>query len=195
VSYASGVDSGDDPYDVLGVGAWADAHEVRRAWRKLALRWHPDRAGPESKGTFQRILAAYTVLSDPLARAAHDRKRGTPPRPPAAPEPPRRRAPDAMLRRLSGWIQTLLAGGVARHAEDGAIELFLTPEEVDTGGIVRISMRVPIRNPDGSSDPVEELFSAWFNVPPGVTEGTRLDPSVSLPSMLHPVSFRIRFRR
>jgi hypothetical protein len=55
-------------------------------------------------------------------------------------------------------------------------------------------MRVPLGDPDGSADPVEELYSAWFNVPPGVAEGTRLEPSVLLPGMLRPVSFRVRLR-
>ena len=82
----------DDYYALLGIDAEADGAELRRAWRRLALRWHPDRAGPGATATFQKILAAYTVLSDPVARAAYDRRRddaapgalrcGAPPPPP-----------------------------------------------------------------------------------------------------------------
>ncbi len=67
----------DDYYALLGVEADADPAVLRRAWRRLALEWHPDRAGPDATETFRRIGTAYAVLSDPLARAAYDRRRGT----------------------------------------------------------------------------------------------------------------------
>src|SRR4051812_16059077 len=66
--------SSDDLYGLLGVHAEAAEEELRRAWRRLALRWHPDRAGSGATATFQKLLAAYTVLSDPAARAAYDRR-------------------------------------------------------------------------------------------------------------------------
>jgi molecular chaperone DnaJ len=92
-----GTGSSDDCYALLGIDAEADGAELRRAWRRLALRWHPDRAGPGATATFQKILAAYTMLSDPVARAAYDRRRGAPTRSPgvrsgeatSAPPPPR----------------------------------------------------------------------------------------------------------
>ena len=61
-----------DHYLVLGVACEASAAEVRRAFRTLALRFHPDRAGEASTTTFQRIAEAYAVLSDPNSRAAYD---------------------------------------------------------------------------------------------------------------------------
>src|SRR3954471_9293709 len=66
----------DDYYALLGVEANADDDALRRAWRQLAARWHPDRAGAAATATFQQLSAAYTVLSDPAARAAYDRRRG-----------------------------------------------------------------------------------------------------------------------
>jgi len=203
--------SSDDYYALLGIDAEADDAGLRRAWRHLALRWHPDRAGPDATATFQKILTAYTVLSDPNARAAYDRKRGAPARrvrsdaatstPPA---PPRRRAPGVMIKRLSGSLPGLLARGVARHADDGVIELVLDAQEASEGGMVTISMRVPVRCPSctaeatapctrcGTSRTVDELFSAWLAVPPDVADGTVLAPSALLRGMLHPVSFRVR---
>lgn len=68
-------DSADDYYDSLGIDARADAAQLRRAWRRLARRWHPDRAGDEATATFQKILAAYRILADPLARAEYDSRR------------------------------------------------------------------------------------------------------------------------
>src|SRR5438309_9333689 len=103
--------SSDDYYALLGIAADAGGAELRRAWRRLALRWHPDRAGPGATVTFQKILAAYLVLSDPVARAAYDRRRGAPARGPGArpgdatgapPAAPGRSAPGVMLGRLCG---------------------------------------------------------------------------------------------
>jgi len=205
--------SSDDYYALLGVSSAADADEVRRAWRRLALQWHPDRAGADAAARFQTIVAAYTVLSDPIARAAYDRRRDTPPRRPATrsddattapPVAPRRRAPGVMLQRLSGPLDGLLARGVARYADDDSIELYLDAEEASEGGMVTISMRVPVRCPAcaadaaascgicGTTRAVDELFSAWLAVPPGVADGTVLHPSALLRGMTRPVSFRVR---
>ncbi|HVU53275.1 MAG TPA: J domain-containing protein, partial [Polyangia bacterium] len=62
----------DDPYAVLGVGRSASAAEIRRSFRRLALRLHPDRAGAASTEAFQRVARAYALLATPSARAAHD---------------------------------------------------------------------------------------------------------------------------
>src|SRR5262245_19534635 len=97
-----GTDAPDDYYVLLGIAVDADDAELQRAWRQLALRWHPDRAGAAATAIFQMLSEAYTVLSDPIARAAYDRRRGRVPRRPAVrpaaapsrpPAPPRRRAP------------------------------------------------------------------------------------------------------
>src|SRR5205814_4572120 len=64
-----------DYYALLGVHAGVDDEELRSAWRRLAARWHPDRAGLGATEKFQQLSAAYTVLSDPLTRMAYDRRR------------------------------------------------------------------------------------------------------------------------
>lgn len=61
-----------DPYAVLGVPPTATLPELRRAYRRLALAHHPDRAGAASAPTFARIAEAYRLLSDAAARAAYD---------------------------------------------------------------------------------------------------------------------------
>jgi molecular chaperone DnaJ len=203
-----GEGSADDYYTLLGIDAEANGAELRRAWRRLALKWHPDRAGSAAKETFQKILAAYTVLADPVARAAYDRRRGTRPRgAPRSSHVPqaatRRSAPGVMLRRLSGPLAALLACGVVQQAEDGVLELFLNAQEAAEGGMVTISMRVPVRCPAcagrpgscarcGTTGAVDELFSAWLAVPPEVADGAVLTPSALLPGIVRPVSFRVR---
>jgi len=64
-----------DFYDILGVAKSADAEELKRAYRKLAMQWHPDR-NPGDKSAehkFKDINEAYDVLKDDQKRAAYDR--------------------------------------------------------------------------------------------------------------------------
>src|SRR3954470_4747451 len=108
----------DDYYALLGVEPDVEAVALRRAWRLLALRWHPDRAGPQATATFQKLAVAYEVLSDPIARAQYDRSRpGYVNRASPPPAAPRKRAPGDMLWRVSGSLKALLAGGIVRRAE------------------------------------------------------------------------------
>jgi curved DNA-binding protein CbpA len=185
-----------DHYAILGVDVRATEVELRRAWRRLALELHPDRAGAEATAQFQTISVAYMVLSDPVTRAGYDRKRGIAPMMPAAtvasgPPASAPPTPVAMIARVSRTMQQLLACGIARPAEDDIIELLLTPGEAAIGGHITISMRVPVRRA-GEGEIVEELFSAWLAVRPGVSNGAILIPSAYLPGMVRPVSFRVR---
>lgn len=57
-------------YQTLGVDRNATPDEIKRAYRKLASQYHPDKGGDKNK--FQEIEAAYRTLSDPQQRAQHD---------------------------------------------------------------------------------------------------------------------------
>lgn len=62
-----------DYYEVLGVSREADAKSIKDAFRKLALKYHPDRnKTPEAEGRFKEIAEAYAILSDPQKRANYD---------------------------------------------------------------------------------------------------------------------------
>ncbi len=64
-----------DYYDILGISKNASADEIKKAYRKQALEWHPDRHKDDKEAAekrFKEINEAYQVLSDPQKRAAYD---------------------------------------------------------------------------------------------------------------------------
>ncbi len=62
-----------DYYDTLGVKRNAGAEEVKRAYRKLARKYHPDVSKEKNaEARFKDVQEAYEVLKDPEKRAAYD---------------------------------------------------------------------------------------------------------------------------
>lgn len=64
-----------DPYDVLGVGRNASADEIKKAYRQMAIKHHPDK-NPGDKAAeekFKEAASAYEILSDPEKKARYDR--------------------------------------------------------------------------------------------------------------------------
>ena len=66
-----------DLYDVLGVSSTATEDEIRAAYKKSSLRWHPDKNRHQEELAsvkFKEVSAAYAVLSDPATRSKYDAK-------------------------------------------------------------------------------------------------------------------------
>ena len=63
----------ENPYNILGVSPTASAEEIKKAYRSLAMRHHPDRnMHPGAESRFNAIKTAYELLSDPKKRADYN---------------------------------------------------------------------------------------------------------------------------
>ena len=63
-----------DPYSVLGISRDADASEIKKSYRRLAMKFHPDRNpdDTEAEAKFKEVSHAYEVLSDPEKKSNYD---------------------------------------------------------------------------------------------------------------------------
>ena len=154
-----------DYYVVLGVPRTESEGGIREAFRHLALRFHPDRAGAPSTPLFQEIVEAYRVLSDPRKRDLYDRAlrhaerspeapraaivTGSPPVESLAPAPVSllgdfeiiRPSLEALLERVRRNYSGL---GVpkAERLQALNVEIVLSPEEAARGGVVEVGIPV-----------------------------------------------------
>jgi DnaJ-class molecular chaperone len=204
---------------VLGVAIGAGVAEIRRAFRVLALRHHPDRAGADSTEVFQRIALAYEVLSDPVARSAYDAHLAGAGRAAAAgrgarvPERERERGRgdldgiEDLIVRLAGSLDTLIARGAARRSDDGLIELLLTAAEAARGGTaaVGVPMRVPCPTCGGCAQPgsiwcvrcefagsVPDEVTVCIAFPAAVADGATFNVRFDMAEDVPPLRVRIR---
>ena len=91
-------------YIVLGVPSKSTPDEIKRAYRQLAKRYHPDYFGSDNL-PFQRIQEAYSVLSDPVARKKYDHRLGD--KPGGARKSFRRKVPVEPMNPEKGVFQSL----------------------------------------------------------------------------------------
>lgn len=63
-----------DYYEILGVSKTAEEREIKKAYKRLAMKYHPDRnqGDKEAEAKFKEIKEAYEILTDAQKRAAYD---------------------------------------------------------------------------------------------------------------------------
>ena len=65
-----------DPYEILGVASAASLGEIKQAFRKMALKYHPDRNdSPDAAVRIKEVYEAYGVLKDAASRAEYDTRK------------------------------------------------------------------------------------------------------------------------
>jgi len=184
-----------DYYEILGLTRSADADEVKRAYRKLARKFHPDVSKEKNaEEKFKEVQEAYEVLRDSDKRAAYDQlgrdfRNGQQFRPP--PDWSQRfgnsggqRFSD--LNGFSDFFSSLfggggLGGGNAGQSDADAVHLDVTVEEAFAGTKRRVTL-----NEHGRQRQVD------VQIPAGVTEGQPLRiPGIGGRASL---IFRIRLR-
>jgi DnaJ-class molecular chaperone len=162
-----------DPYEVLGVPRTAGDAEIKKAYRRLARKFHPD-VNPGDAGAhkrFQEIAAAYEILKDPKRKERFDRfgDTGEPPEPATGPfrpggfpqgpfgagfraEPFGRGTQGGEGFRWSGDVSELFSdlfsggGGIGTgEDEDAAASITISFRDAVLGGAVSFSARIPRR--------------------------------------------------
>jgi DnaJ-class molecular chaperone len=163
-----------DFYGILGVPRDAPVERIKRAYRRLARRWHPDVTGGCAE-QFRTLTTAYETLADAEARARYDRTLrhdcGT-------------AVPQAVAYGTHSWAASPAATG----------QILLTPAEAASGGMLPLDVAVTVRCTDcaGSGGAFRDCrgcdgegrrlrrVRVSLRVPPRVRDGEvfqlRLDP-------------------
>ena len=176
-----------DYYQILGVSRNASAEEIKRAYRKLARKYHPDVSKePNAEEKFKEIAEAYEVLKDPEKRKAYDQlgsfKAGQGFRPP--PEWEERfgfgfgREGYAGFGDFSEFFETLFGGfrprgGIKRRGEDVHAKVYLDLEEAHRGTTQTIHLSLPEIDPV-SGRLIDRIKQLKVKIPAGVLPGQKI---------------------
>jgi curved DNA-binding protein len=176
-----------DYYQTLGVARDAPADEVKKAYRKLARKYHPDVSKePDAEKRMKEVNEAYEVLFDPEKRAAYDQLgRGYQPgqdfRPPpdwdAGMEFSGREFSRAEAAQFSDFFSEIFGkmgsraarGASHAHGNDHHARILLDLEDAFTGAERQLALRVP--RFDGEGRVILEARTLNVKIPQGIREG------------------------
>ena len=175
-----------DYYEVLGVARDASADDIKKAYRKLAHKYHPDvSSDPQGEAKFKEVAEAYATLKDDEKRAAYDQLG--------------RHRPGEDFQPSSGWQQNFgggagagggrfedvdlsdlfaaFGGGGRRQrgptpGQDYEVQASVTLEQVHAGAEIDVDLAVPETGADGLPRRVSKTFRV--RVPKGAEDGQRL---------------------
>ena len=173
-----------DYYAVLGVERGASAEEIRKAYRRLAQKHHPDvskESGAEAK--FKEIAEAYQTLKDPEKRAAYDesgsRPQGEEFRPP--PDWARQHGGEVVQLRGSRFRRPVLAlrrcaaraaGDTSVPGQDFEVPAAISIEDAYRGTTLELNLSLPEYDESGALRRVPHRVKA--RIAPGAVDGQRL---------------------
>ena len=184
-----------DYYKIMGLERSATADEIRKVYRKLARKFHPDVSKePQAEARFKEMQEAYEVLKDPEKRAAYDHlganwQAGQDFRPPpdwnAGFEGAGRGSSDREDADYSDFFESLFKRGFGAgpgrgagaesfhaHGEDRHAKIQIDLEEAYHGGARSVSLRVPEVDAQGHVTAREHKID--FVIPKGVRAGQHI---------------------
>jgi curved DNA-binding protein len=177
-----------DYYAILGLERGASAQDIKKAYRRLARKYHPDVSKEaDAEERFKEVAEAYETLKDPEKRAAYDQlgrhQAGQEFRPP--PDWESRFGPGSfddldlgdLFERFGARRGRGFSGGAGRAAfavpgEDYEVTANISVEEAARGTELSMQLSAPETGPDGLRRRVPKTIRA--RVPKGVTDGERL---------------------
>jgi curved DNA-binding protein len=184
-----------DYYQTLGVTRTATAEEIKKVYRRLARKYHPDVSKePNAEAKFKEVQEAYEVLKDPEKRAAYDQlganpKNGQDFRPP--PDwasgfefrgGPRQQTGPGADAQFSDFFSSLFGGAGGGFAQPGEsarrggrdhhARVDIDLEEAFKGGTRTLSLQRPQESADGSLE--TRAHEVRVTIPAGLTDGQQL---------------------
>jgi len=182
-----------DYYQIMGVGRDASADDIKRAYRKLARKYHPDVSKEkDAEARFKEVGEAYEVLRDPEKRAAYDalgtRKPGEEFRPPPdwqfdyGGAEADAGAHSDFFEQLFGGLGRGRRGSFRSRGLDTAGQVEVTLEEAFRGTERRLSLQRVAVDERGRAQPAAQQLTV--RIPAGVVDGQRIRvPSQGEPGM------------
>jgi curved DNA-binding protein len=175
-----------DYYQILGVERDADTDAIKKAYRKLAHKYHPDVSkDPAGEEKFKEIADAYQTLKDAEKRAAYDQLGRHKPGQDFQPPPDWAKQfgdtqfafddvdlADLFAGLAGGGRQAGQGGGLKMPGQDYEVTAHITLDDACRGTTVELNLTVPEYDQRGRLHRVERSFKA--RIPKGATDGQRL---------------------